>query len=94
MNELFEVNMYGDFYGEDILIEHFATFGTEEEADKLKEALDKMDYISRFRISYCSNRYIAVNIVRLTDDDVDTVIAKYQAIIDREDKEDFVKENC
>ena len=84
MNELFEVNMYGDFYGEEILMEHFGTFATEEEAIKLNAALDKMNYIGRFQVSYYDNQYIEVRNIRLTDDDVDTVIAKYQAIIDRE----------
>lgn len=88
MEELFEVNMYGDFQGERVLIETFATFDTEEKSIKLKEALDKMDYVDRNWISYYDNQWIEVNAVRMTDDDVDTVIAKYQAIIDKQDEQE------
>lgn len=88
MKELFEVNMYGDFQGERVLIETFATFDTEEKSNKLKEALDKMDYVGRNWISYYDDQWIEVNAIRMTDDDVDTVIAKHQAIIDKQDEQE------
>lgn len=88
MKELFEVNMYGDFHGEEVLIETFATFDTEEKSNKLKEALDKMDYVNRNWISYYDDQWIEVNAIRMTDDDIDTIIAKYQAIIDKQDEQE------
>lgn len=88
MKELFEVNMYGDFHGEYVLIETFATFDTEEKSTKLKEALDNMDYVGKNWISYYDDQWIEVDAVHLTDDDVDTVIAKYQAIIDKQDEQE------
>lgn len=88
MKELFEVNMYGDFHGEEVLIETFATFDTEEKSNKLKEALDNMGYVDKNWISYYDDQWIEVNAIRMTDDDIDTIIAKYQAIIDKQDEQE------
>lgn len=88
MKELFEVNMYGDFHGEQVLIETLAAFDTEEKGNKLKEALDNMDYVGKNWISYYDDQWIEVNAISMTDDDVDTVITRYQAIIDKQDKQE------